>query len=359
MYATNAKKYYKFPQHWGDDWNCSCKGGSTHFDKSVCHYCGGEPPRRVRDRQREMCERFAREGGSKSQPRTPRHPTRTDTDREMEKACRRADDDAVAAYIKKVGKGSASSRVGGDGSSRSYREAAGGSPNTNNNGNARTPHTNSNQHTNDSNNTDSSTHDTGEGPGDGDSIKQAITEAKELVEDVEAQLKSATADAKKRSTPRLVRHEKELQQELEEAKSQLAALQNKTRKTSDRLEFTFKRIKQLERAQEKEVGKCRTAVTTIQAAEADWEAARKEHKRMADEIIALQAQADELRPPPQVSQGSMGGPSNLAEMAAAMRSRLQAIDGHPLLDQELRHQSTVEFAQFETFMAFSRKSLAL
>ena len=43
-------------------------------------------------------------------------------------------------------------------------------------------------------------------------------------------------------------------------------------------------------------------------------------------------------------------------MAAAMRSRLQAIDAHPMLDEELRKLSTVEFAQFETLMAFFEKA---
>lgn len=112
------------------------------------------------------------------------------------------------------------------------------------------------------------------------------------------ELRSVKADAKQRGTERMLKNEKQLQCDLEEAKAEVGRLQNQTRDTSDRLAYTHKRIKQLEKAQEREVGRCLAAVTTIQEAENDREAARKDHRRLATEIADLQVQADELRPPP-------------------------------------------------------------
>lgn len=314
----------------------------------------------MRELQHRACEKYARDGRPNHQRTKPRtkstQPQPDGTDREVERR--------VEAVLRKMGfDSSASTRAGGDRSSRSYREAAGGSPDNRNNSNTttRTPHTNDGNYSNtnstaNSNNTHTASGDGTDGSGDGDSIQQAIADAKEMVGDLELQLKSAKADARHRSTEGLVRKEQHVQKELDEAKAELGKLLNKTRNTSDRLEYTYKRIKQLEKAQEKEIGKCRTAVAAIQAAEADWDAARKEHQRMAHEITSLNAQADELRPPAQAASEQAGGPKNLAEMAAAMRSRLQAIDAHRILDEELRKQSTVEFAQFETFMAFFEKA---
>ena len=73
-------------------------------------------------------------------------------------------------------------------------------------------------------------------------------------------------------------------------------------------------------------------MATIQDAESDWDNARKEHQKLAAEITELQALTDQLRPVPKAEPV---GPQNLAEMASAMRTRLQAIDNHPLLDAEL------------------------
>ena len=377
MFKTNAKKYYAFPQSFVSDWDhgCSASKGKekTHGDKSVCHHCGGDPPRHIREAQHRACERYARErkeGGARADRGKPRTPSRSD----HSSPPRAANDDnrqvekVVDAVLRKLGNvdSSASTRTEGDGSSRrSYRDAAGGrsqsnGPNNNSNHNGNTSSCNNgappnsttnNTGSNNTNSTDAS--DAAAAPSDGDETRAAIEQAKELVGDLEMELRSAKADAKKRSTARMVKRESDLQQQLDEAKAELGRLQNSTRDTSDRLAFAFKRIKQLQKWQEREIAKCRAAVATIQDAESDWDNARKEHLKLAAEITELQSLTDQLRPVPKAEPV---GPQNLAEMASAMRTRLQAIDNHPLLDAELKQASTVEFAQFETFMAFFQKA---
>ena len=131
-----------------------------------------------------------------------------------------------------------------------------------------------------------------------------------MVGDLEVELRPAKADAKKRGIERLFKKEKEVQQQLEDAKAELGKLQNSTRDASDRLAFAFKRIKQLQKVQEREVARCRAAVAAIHEAKSDWEDARKEHQRLAAEISELQILTDQLRPLPKPAQ-EHSGPQNL------------------------------------------------
>lgn len=298
MYVTDSKKYYGFAREEVADWSYNCpqfKGQTTYGDKSICHYCDGDPSRKVREAQRSACEKLAGEGRHTANRPPGIRSTRSQplsTNRKMAEALQTPQTRQWRLTSGRW-KGTATITVPAPGSTGTEAVGAAGM------------HLAEQQrltqptaaHKTDTAPTATATSDSvaanADDGGEGDAGKTATQQAKDLVADLEIRIRSASSNVDKRNSERLFEKRRQAREDVENAILELGKLQNQARGTGERLADTFKRNKHLGIVQDREIGKCRTAAKTIQQAEDNWEAPRKEHARLALEIKGFQALADQ------------------------------------------------------------------